>query len=52
MRESILDFTGMIDQHCFLIGFSGYFSSLTEDLKSMEIFMRCTDVSNEHMHAV
>jgi len=49
MRQSIPDFTGMIDQLSFLYS---YLSSLTEDLKSMDIFMKCTDVSNEYMHAV
>lgn len=34
----------MIEQHRFLIGSGSYLSSLTEDLKSMEIFVKDTDV--------
>lgn len=52
MRESILDFTGMTEQHCFLIVSSTCFSSLVEDLKSIDIFMKRKNVSDEFIHSV
>lgn len=39
----------MTEQQCFLIVCSTCFSSLAEDLKSIDIFMKCKNVSNEYM---